>query len=471
MRKTSNNVRYGRKGFAALLIIFVLGLVSLSIACGLLITGYNESQMARSGSSGTSAFYEANSGVEEALYKINHISNYGVGSSMTFPVVMASGSASVTVSGTATERTIESVGTSGNHVKKIRSVVNFTSLIPGLSYAVHAGTGGFEIDNNAIVNGDVYSKGDIMGGSSSHNCTGNPSMINGIATSSAAFTVFNGGNGVCTSSDAYARAFNACFIKGTAYYVNSPVLCSNNPPKIDISTKIPSPVAEVSFPISDKQINDVTTYIKNTFIGGNCFVGGPNDTPGCYTKEPVTNIPILGDIIITGSLTISSSDIKFSGPIWVKGDMIFTSNINIGLTSDLTEVSQMIIVDGRIIAKANIDFSPNTSASGDKVYLLPISRYDPRSQSGFSGDICLKDNVDSTINSIYVQSNINDVLFYAPHGCLYIKGVGGGTYFGSAIAEKILLGGGTLKYDSALIKAVFGTTKSGGWQTVSFSQE
>jgi len=271
------------------------------------------------------------------------------------------------------------------------------------------------------------------------------------------------------SLDAYAQKFNSCYIKGTAFYVNSPVNCSNNPPKVDISGEIPSPIAPLEFPVSDSQIDEVTKNIKQTYSGVDCYVGGPSDTPDCYTKD-ATNTPILGDIIINGSLIISSS-IKFSGPVWVKRDMIFKSNLTIGLTPDLTEVSQMIVVDGRIIAQANIDFVPNPASAGNKVYLLPISRYDPRKTSGFTGDICDKDNTDTTIDSINVQGNINDILFYAPHGCLYIKGVGGGTYFGSAIAEKILLGGGTLMYDTALMGAVFGTTKSGGWQIQSFKEE
>ncbi len=461
-----------QNGFAALLLIFVLGMVGMLVASSLVLTGYNESQMARTGASGTSAYYVANSGIEDAIYKIRHITDYGL-LTVSYTIPVDHGSAAVTVSpgADAKERLIDAVGTIGPYVSRIRAVVQNTSVIPGFPYAVHAGSGGFEMENNAIVTGDVYAMGDIMGGSSNNNCTGNPSMIQGVATSSGTFTTLpdGSGNGVCTSSDAYGKKFNACFIKGTAFYVQLPVACSNAPPTSDISGTIPSPIAPIPFPISDGQIDDVTKHIKQTYTG-NCYVGGPQDTPGCYTKEAVTNIPIVGGVRITGALTISSSNIKFSGPVWVSQDMMFTSNVTIGLTADLTDISQMIVVDDRIIAKANINFIPNTGVSGDKVYLLPISRFDPRSVPGFTGDICRKDNPDTTINSIYVQSNINDVLFYAPHGCLYIKGVGGGTYFGSAIGEKILLGGGTLTYDTALVKAEFGTTRSGGWQIASFNQ-
>lgn len=458
-----------QKGQAAILIIFVIGMVSVLIGISLVKTGFGESIMGRNTSASTNAFYAANSGVEEAFYRLGHGStNPG---SFIVPVGVGS-SAQVNISGLGDQKTIESVGTYKNFVRKIKVVTENTSLKPGFTRAIHAGAGGFEIENNAIVNGDVYANGDIMGGSSNKNCTGNPAMINGIAISSATFTTLpdGSGNGVCVSSDAYAQEFNSCFVKGTAYYVESPVDCSNNPPNVDISGEIPSPVASIPFPINDQQIDDVTKYITQTYPGGDCYVGGPSDTPSCYTKD-ATNTPILGDIIINGSLTISSSSIKFSGPIWVKQDMIFASNVTIRLTPDLTEVSQMIVVDGRIIAKANIDFFPNLAPGGNKVYLLPISRYDPRKTLGFTGDICDKDNTNTTIDSINVQGNINDVLFYAPHGCLYIKGVGGGTYFGSAIAEKILLGGGTLTYDTALVKAVFGLTKSGGWLTVSFKEE
>lgn len=446
-----------QKGFAALLIIFILGMVSILVASGLILTGYNESQMARSGASGTSAFYAANSGIEEAIYKLTNDPSF-VTSPYPINLQVGTGNASVSAVIVGNTATIDSTGTVGNFVKKIHAVVQNTSVTPGFPFAVHAGTGGFQIDNNSTVIGNVFSNMNIMTGSANNNCGNNASLITGVATASGVFTNFSNGKVTCVTGDAYAKKFDNCNIGGRAYYINTPVNCNNNPPKTQITTINP-----ITFPISDGQIKQVTDYLKDTGIM-DCDVGGKND---CSTL--VNGVPTIGNQIINGSLNISSNRVNFSGPIWVKhtgseaGDMTFAQNTTIGLTSNITKLSQIIVIDGHVNVSSNITFNPNGSAP-NKAYLLPVSTYDPRVTNPSISDIC-------TDPSINVQSTVNDILFFVPHGCLKIKGTGNGAYFGSAVAEKIYLGGSILTYDSGLNSAQFGLTQSGGWQISSFSQQ
>lgn len=456
--------RYRLKGQAAILIIFTLGMVAVLIAISQVKLGSLESFRGRVAAASLQAFYAANSGVEDTIQKLKVD-----GTITTNTLTVDDYDVDVSVTGGDGGYEIESIASNGVFARRIRVTTQNTSFSPGLSYAVHAGQGGFEIENNAEVNGGVYSKSDISGGSSNSSCGGNPAIIRGIATASGTLTNLNGtGNGVCVTEDAYATLFDYCYIQGTANYINSPVNCSNSPLTNEITE-----IETVEFPITDVLIQMIADQIVATPYNGDCYVGGPNDTPDCYDIS--SGIPTIGNAIILGNLEISTSQVNFSGPVWVKhvddsdldDDFQINSNTTIGLTSDLTEVSQMLIVDGKIKIRSNLTFVPNTSSTpGKKIYLLPISRYPLDTIS----DVCVQDNIDTTVNSIYIQSNVNDVIFFAPHGCLFIKGVGGGLYFGSAIGEKVFLGGGTLTYDSELFDAVFGSTSEGGWKIMSFEE-
>jgi hypothetical protein len=151
-----------QKGFAALLIIFILGMVSILIASGLILTGYNESQMARSGASGTTAFYAANSGVEDAIYKLTK-NSFVVGMNK-FNLDLGNGNnASVSASVATNSATIRSIGTVDQFVSIINAKVSSASVSGEIKYAIQAGEGGIKFDDKVKGNitGNVYSKGNI----------------------------------------------------------------------------------------------------------------------------------------------------------------------------------------------------------------------------------------------------------------------------------------------------------------------
>lgn len=459
-----------QRGFAALLIIFVLGMVSLLVASGLLITGYNESQMARTEASGTAAFYEANSGVEEALYKINHVPNYGVGSPATFTVSMNSGSASIIVhDGTATQRTIDSTGTSGTYVSEIHTVVQNTSVTPGFMYAIQAGPDGFELDNNSTIqalsgDGNIYSNGYIKGkNNGSGLCTsGSPSLIKGSAWAVTSIDKLNPGTGVCVMKNAYANNLSYCNVIGNRNSPNSPSGNCNGGSYIN--SPAPTPI-----PLPDMGVDALKNYVisKGTTFTGDCTADGSLSSNNCAGTSN-----ILGNIIITGNLVVnvpSGSRLNFSGPVWVKGSITFNSHTTVGLAA-ATTISQIVVSDNTINSASNVTFCTNSiSCLGGTAYLMFLSTYPakitptPTPTPSPAPEGCSNP-------AITIQSNSNSVLFYAPSGCVSVSA--NSTFQGAILGQKIVVNANsTVNYDPNLATAIFGLTQSGGWQTMSFSQQ
>lgn len=452
-----------QKGFAALLIIFILGMVSILVASGLILTGYNESQMARSGASGTSAYYVANSGVEDAIYKLNKDPNYAALIAVNYPSLSVStGNASYTVSpvlGNNKQRTIDSVGTMGSYVSRIHALVENTSVKPGFEYAVQGGTNGVEI-NNSKIEGDVYSNGYIKGNKASVQGTTCKDTGTGYAritgTATAVGTIGRldtNDTGPCITEDAIATNLDECYVFGSRV---SPNTVSANCDGA-ISPPVPSPApTPAPLPLSMDDIQSVYNNITGTPYTGTCTIDGTSHLTNCGGS---TNT--IGNIVITGDLIVSSNNtLRVSGPVWVKGNIVFNSNVTVTIAAT---VGQIVVTERPLISSSNTAFDHNGNA-----YLLFISTYtlypspSPTPTPEPSSAFC-------NTPAITISSNTQNVLFFAPLGCALINS--NATFKGSLVAEKVkITNNSTVTYDSNLANAVFSTSQAGGWQIASFSQ-
>lgn len=104
------------------------------------------------------AFYLANSAVEESLYRLRN--NFQFASSNT--IYLDQGQADIIVSDTFNGKKVEINSETESFQRNIE-----IDLIAGVganfNYGVQVGNGGFVLDNNAGVNGNVYSNGSITG--------------------------------------------------------------------------------------------------------------------------------------------------------------------------------------------------------------------------------------------------------------------------------------------------------------------
>jgi len=463
-----------KQGFAAILIIFILGMVSIAVASGLILTGYNESQMARSGASGTSAYYVANSGVEDAIYKLNTLSGYAASSTVTYALPVATGNASVTVkpvAGNTKQRTIDSIGTMGPYASRLHALVENTSVKPGFEFAIQGGTNGVEI-NNSKIDGDVFSNGYIRGNQAAIKngaCKDTGTGLAWITGSASAVDTIGkidtNDTGPCIMQDAIAAHLTECYVFGTR---TSPNTVSTNcggsvSPPVDSPAPTPAPM-----PLSDSDIQSIKSYLKNkgtTFSDDadltdidDCIIDGTSHAKNC---GGITNT--IGNIIITGNLVVNSNNIlSISGPVWVKGSITFNSHVSVSITAT---TGQIVITDQSLTSSSNTAFDHNGNA-----YLLFISTYPvnpsttptPTPIPGPSSAFC-------DTPAITISSNTENVLFFAPSGCALINS--NAKFKGSLVAEKVkITNNSEVTYDPNLVNAVFSTSQTGGWQIASFSQ-
>lgn len=440
-----------QKGQAAILIIFVLGMVAILIGLSLAQTGFRESLMGHKEAGSGKAFYVANSGVEEGFYQIGQDADYGVGTPATFDLLVGDGKAQATVYGTTEEKTIESVGTEGVYVRKLKVIAKNTSVKPEFENAIQAGQGGFELRNNTRITGKGGTSGNVYSNTfvkaAKNDCTKkSSSIINGsVWAVDKIDKLADTDSGPCIIKDAYSDSLNYCFVKGVSH---SPNLPSVNCPSSNPWMNAPKPE---SLPLPDMELDFLKNYLakKGKIFSGDCILdgsGGPADCSGG------TNV--IGEMVITGNLEKKSNlNIKISGPVWVQENITLDSLGSVNLTPEIKDISQIIFSDGVIVSSSNVSFGSNGNA-----FLLFISTFKP-----LSGDLC-------DAPAISISSNNNSVLFYATQGCVEVNA--NGTFHGAILGEKIrVINNSTIEYDPALQMAIFGLTKSGGWQTISFQEE
>ncbi|MDP3998940.1 MAG: pilus assembly PilX N-terminal domain-containing protein [bacterium] len=447
-----------QRGQAAILIVFVLGMVAILIGLSLTRTGFRESIMGRSESESAKAFYAAQAGVEEAFFQIGQDPNYAA----TFNLPVETGQAQVTVSGTSEEKIIESVGTQDRYVRKLKVEVQTTSLKPGFTNAVQAGQGGLELEGNTLISsddplegGNVFSNSSIWGAKQSCGVSG--SRITGSAWAVDSITKLEkgGGDGVCIIKDAHSSNLEDCSIGDTPFSPNALGADCSSPNPL-VFEAAPTPI-----PLPDMGLESLKNFVKKKQIfTGDCIIGS---TPECYSVDG--GVATLGEIYITGNLIKpNATDLNISGPVYVEGNIDFGQNSTVGLAASVNAgISQIVVAKGKITSSSNISYTTKESPEGQKMFLIFISDREPP-----EGDMC--ENPDEL--AIELASNSNTVLFYAAKACIQVKTTGGESFHGAILGEKIRITSNTiLEYDPDLKTAIFGLTKSGGWMTVSFKEE
>lgn len=447
-----------QKGTAALLAIFMLGLIALLIGVTLLNTSYQTSIRGRSQVKTLDSYYAAESGIEEAMAKIQK-SNFGNPGPDNFTITLTASRAEVKVYGSENQRTIESLGYYDKYLRRIKVVVQNTSSMPGFVNAIQAGNGGVELEGNTKVKGkggvpgNVYSKSFIKGKSKDHTaagCKNSASAIYGSAWAVDMIDSLDPGDGVCITANASATLLKSCYVHGKQFSPNAPLSSCDGGISQHVDT-----IPQEDLP--DLGVNQIKSYLtsRGDDYSGNCKLTGSGNPSDC-----LGGTDSLGNIKINGDLEIDPNPgviLKFTGPIWVTGNLLIKSNSRIKPLS--TSLSQITVVDGKIDSKSNVTYSKNVDA-----FLLFISTY-------ISGP----DSTDTAFcnnPAISLSSNNESVLFYATVGCVRVDtGTAVGGFKGALLGEAVRVKNNTeIEYDPDLQTAVFGLTESGGWQTLSYEE-
>ncbi len=444
-----------QKGQAAIMIVFVLGMVAILIGLSQVKLGTLESFRGRGTAGSLQAYYAANSGIEDAIHRIEN------GSSVTSPLTVNGNPVTITVTNTGIDtKNVKSVAKNGKYIRRIEANIKNTSVNPGFVYAIHAGANGFELENNTKItgkgntDGNVFSNGYIKGLSSDHNnngqkdCKTSASWISGQTTALGEISDLSGSNGnnsgVCITKDTIATSFLNCYIKGNPSGPNSlAAKCTANGSYTVAPSPTPVPLPAIS-----------VTPPSNTFAG-DCIADLSGDPTDCTNGNDH-----MGNITIDGNLTINISNGKtlyFSGPVYVKKNLTITANSVMSVDPAGTS-GQIIYVLGKINSASNVVFG-----SSGNLYLLFVSEYLP---SPLPADLCGSNGANAAIT---LSQNTNSVLFYGKKACVYVTS--NSTFHGAILGEKIHVStNSTVEFDPNLKNAIFSTAAGGGWQVTSFKE-
>lgn len=411
-----------KSGQAMILTVMFFLIVSLVIVSGSTAVTMSEAKINRKIVDSKRSYFVSEAGLEDLAYRVLKNKIYDSTETLT----LSGHTATTTVVSMGAIREIVATSSVANLVRKTRLRLS-TGDGASFFYGVQAGDGGFIMENNSLISGNVFSNGPIVGK--------NSNLARGDAISSGSSGLVNG---IHAEGSVYSRAIANSSIDGDAYYVNisnSTVGGSLYPGSEDQATS--------TLPLSEEMISDWEAAAE---------AGGVINSPCPYK---INSDITLGPARIDCNLEISGTPVvTIAGPIWVKGNIEFENSAIVKLHSSLGGSSVAIIADNplnrttssKIEAENSVQFQ-NSGTEGS--YVLMLSQNNSAESGGGEKAIIFKNSVNG------------DVLVYAGHGEIELQ---------NSISLKEVTGykiriknSAQIIYESGLTNVLFTSGPSGGY--------
>ncbi|OGZ96472.1 MAG: hypothetical protein A2847_00290 [Candidatus Sungbacteria bacterium RIFCSPHIGHO2_01_FULL_50_25] len=162
-------------GYAALTTLILTLAVSLTVIGGFTFFSLKEVTVTRAYTRSLEARTIAESGIEDGVYRV--ITGKQLLASETLNV--GSGSTTITLTISGNNRTIRSEGVRAANEHHLETHIAITTAQVNFFYGIQVSDGGLEMSNNAVVNGNVFSNGNIIGASGA-TITGDAIVAGGI---------------------------------------------------------------------------------------------------------------------------------------------------------------------------------------------------------------------------------------------------------------------------------------------------
>ncbi len=422
-----------RNGFAVITTTILLG-IAFAFAVVLVDVVLTGRQVGRNLQETMGASQIAEAGVHKAIYCMNATSgtncggSYGSSYAGEANVAFGGGKFTTTISGSGSTKSVTSSGYT-NAGRKAIIYTDVTTLPPtdslGFSYALQAGAGGAQMDNNSTVNGTIYANGDIT-------CQSTNAKITGDAYSSK-----SGGKVQSCRVDYHAHADKilSSSVGGNAYYNVNPTDIAGT---TVTGTKYSGQTTPAAAPLPT---------IDLQFWRDSAEAGGVIN--GDYS--PADN-STLGPVKIVGNLTIGNNvDVNIGGPVWVVGDITTGNNCSFTLPSGWGTFSTVILADDQanLATKGKIDISNGTSIYGSG---------DPKSHILFA---TTNSSTSDSSPALYVSNNASGAVFYAINGTLAINNNGGAK---SLAGYRLYIdNNATVTYTASDFTGQFSNSPGGSW--------
>lgn len=420
MQKNQKRKINKQSGQAMLISVVFFLFISLAIIAGLVSPSVRQFKIASDLIYSRQSFFLSESGIEDAYYRLKNAKP--IGDSVSLSLGDNTVTTNITDSG-YNEKTISSLGDVSNRERK-NEVVLSTGQGIAFNYGIQAGEGGFSMLNNAGVNGNVYSNGNISGGS-------NGSFISGTAIAAGVNGTINqvtvGQSGI---GNAWAHTVNNSTIEGN-------LLCqigSGNNKTCDTSQPDPEPIP---MPITQEMIDQ---WKLDAEAGG--------IVEGDLTIAEATS---LGPKKITGNLIINA-DLTVTDTIYVVGEISTANNVHVSLSPSYGASGGILLTDGPINLSNNVIFEG--SGTENTFVMLVTTSSCPEGCSG--------------VNALEIANNVGAVILNAQNGTAHLNN---NVTLNEIVAKEISMDqNAVVNYLSGLANTSFTSGPSGGWNIKSWKE-
>lgn len=387
-RNNRNNIRRAESGQTIVIVALFFATISVAIMLSLAEPALKQLSQTANLEASQQSLYLAKASAEDYLYKMT--TNRAVSSPNVLTLGSDSGSASLeTVSG---EDYIVGTGDSSGLIRKLRYHVTIGTGTT-FHYGLQSGTGGIDMTNansSAIIDGNVYANGPVIGKNSSTN------TINGTVVSAGPTGLIQN---VHANKSVYAHTISGVVSDEDAYY------SGNN---ISGSTISGSACVNIHcHPNTSPDPDFATMPIPDSVIQQweNSITGNINCATSPYQ---ITTDRTLGNVKINCDLEIKGATVTLTGPVWVNGNFEAKTFAKIQVDPSLGSKSVAIIVDGsndtagsKVVLGQSGEFAGSGSPSS---YVMVVSMNNSSELGG-------------TVTAIDIAQTITgDLLLYAPHG-------------------------------------------------------
>ncbi len=373
------------------------------------------------------SFFVSEASVEDVAYRIKNNVTVSTSEALSINETYAT----TTVVDVSGGKQLTSVGDNGNLIRKNEVIL---SLGAGVSfhYGVQTDVGGFNLNNNAKVRGNVYSNGQIT--------SSNGAVVYGDVISAGDEGIFTGH----ATGTVRAHTISSAQVDRDAYYQtisNSTVGGSSYPGSEDQPTV---PLPDLS--------SSITEWEATAVSGGTISSPCPDGTYTINESRSLGPIKINCDLRITKSGG-SSVTVTLLGHVWVEGNIRVENNVTLRVDSSLGGNSVALIADDPSdrLEGSTINISNNISLLG--------------TGTGSSAIVLVSLNEageDWTAINYNNNGAQNDAVFYAPQGLVNLNN---NASISALIAYFANVNNNTeIIYKSGLASMLFSSGPSGGFE-------
>jgi len=148
-----------QEGFAALFITILVLAVIFGIAVSVTILTYGQQKIARNIVKSSQAYYVAEAGIEDSIYRIIKGKKYEAINTLT----VGEGRATISITSEDGKRIVKSTGEISQRVRILTTILSTEKATVAFHYGAQIDKGGLWLGANASVEGNVYSNGKMEG--------------------------------------------------------------------------------------------------------------------------------------------------------------------------------------------------------------------------------------------------------------------------------------------------------------------